>query len=376
MSTWTTAVLTNKGEVLLSKLTAGNTLRITRAVTGSGYVDPANLKSATAVSSPKQTLAMRTIRYPEPGKCALPLSLTNDGLSTGYTATQVGIFAQDPDEGEILYFIAQATSGSGTEIPAESTIKGFSAEWVFYFRYGQADGVTVTVDPSNSVSYEEFLEANQEIYAALALKADQTDLDTTNANLNTKLNKSGGTMTGQLLVEYGGQDNPTRIQVVNSYTERRAIVQSDSNGVSQLWNRNSIGNGDAQWINIKPETVNIDDAISIARRIGSQTNSYKIFGEHNLSLLASAIQTMLQNGGLSVIKQIKQGYISSGSNSYGTITIDPPVNKNKTMLNLLSAGGERVNINLDSDGNIHYTRDFKAGQTYYTDFRWQLVEFY
>lgn len=201
MSTWTTAVLTNKGEVLLSKLTAGNTLRITRAVSGSGYVDPANLKSATAVSSPKQTLTMRTIRYPEPGECSLPVSLTNNGLSTGYTATQVGVFAQDPDEGEILYFIAQAMSGSGTEIPAESTIKGFSAEWVFYFQYGQADGVTVTVDPSNSVSYEEFLAAIQDIYAALALKAAQTDLDTTNANLNNKLSKSGGIMTGMIQMQ-------------------------------------------------------------------------------------------------------------------------------------------------------------------------------
>ena len=153
MNIWQNAVITNKGLALLAKLVSGTTLTITKAMTGSGYVTPGTLQQQTAVTSPQQTMSFRTITYQETGQVCVPAYLTNDGLSTGYTATQVGFYAQDPDEGEILYFIAQAPSGSGTIIPSESEMPGYSAEWDFYFTYGQADDVSVTVDPSNTVSH-------------------------------------------------------------------------------------------------------------------------------------------------------------------------------------------------------------------------------
>ena len=84
--------------------------------------------------------------------------LTNDDLNSGYTAYQVGVYATDPDEGEILFFIAQAMTNKGTEIPSSTEMPGYSAEWSFYFSYGQADGVEVTVDPSNAVSVKMFEE--------------------------------------------------------------------------------------------------------------------------------------------------------------------------------------------------------------------------
>ena len=156
MNVWANAVITEKGLSLLSKLTQGNTLEIIEAVTGSGFVTPGLLQKQTAVTDPKQQLNFRPVSYPETGKCALPMALTNEGLTLGYESTQVGVFAKDPDEGEILFFIAQAVDrNSGTTVPSETEMPGYSAEWTFYFQYGQADGVTVTVDPSNSVSRDE-----------------------------------------------------------------------------------------------------------------------------------------------------------------------------------------------------------------------------
>lgn len=156
MNTWANTVLTGKGRALLAKLTQGNTLDITRAVSGAGYVTPGFLANQTEVTNPKQTLTFRTVSYPDTGKCALPVELRNEGLSTGYMATQVGIYATDPDEGEILFFISQAPeSNKGTEIPSETEMPGYSADWTFYVQYGQADGVNVTVDPANTISKEE-----------------------------------------------------------------------------------------------------------------------------------------------------------------------------------------------------------------------------
>ena len=155
MNVWENAVITSKGIALLAKLSQGNTLTITKGLTGAGYVTPGLLQQQTDVTSPKQELSFRSASYPEEGNCKLLCVLTNDELSTGYTATQVGIYAEDPDEGEILYFIAQAASGHGTVVPSAAEMAGYSAEWSFYFQYGQADGVNVTVDPSNTVSQQE-----------------------------------------------------------------------------------------------------------------------------------------------------------------------------------------------------------------------------
>lgn len=154
MNIWQNAVITNKGYQLLAKLIDGNTLNITKALTGSGYVTPGLLQSQTAVSSPKQNLSFHPISYPEKGKCVLPCFLDNQSLDTGYTAMQIGIYAQDPDVGEILFFIAQAESGTGTIVPSKNEMPGYTAEWSFTFAYGKASSVNITVDPSNTISQE------------------------------------------------------------------------------------------------------------------------------------------------------------------------------------------------------------------------------
>lgn len=156
MNQWANTVLTDKGAALLSKLTQGNTLNITKAITGSGYVTPGLLTKQTEVTSPQQELEFRPVSYPEEGQCAITVALKNEGLAVGYEATQVGIYAMDPDEGEVLFFITQATdAGSGAIVPGETEMPGYSAEWTFYLKYGQADGVNVTVDPTGTVSREE-----------------------------------------------------------------------------------------------------------------------------------------------------------------------------------------------------------------------------
>lgn len=196
MNIWANAVMTQKGLALQSKLIAGNTLDITKVEIGAGYVTPGLLMQQTAVSDPKKTLNMVSgITYPEQGKCAVKININNDDVTTGYTAMQVGIYAMDPDEGEILYFISQAESGTGTEVPSKTEMPGYSAEWTFYFQYGQADNVNVTVDPSNTVSQSEMESYVQQ-------------------QMGEYVKKTGDTMTGELyinndIVLAGLKDNVT-----------------------------------------------------------------------------------------------------------------------------------------------------------------------
>lgn len=197
MNIWSTAVITTQGLNLLAKLVAGETMTITKAQTGAGTVAVSSLASQTAITTPKQTLSFRAPSYPSEGQVAVPCYLGNDTLSTGYTAKQVGIFAEDPDDGEILFFIAQADSGTGTAIPSGTEMPGFTAEWTFYFALGQADSVDVTVDPANTVSQGE-----AQTMINTAVEAAKAELNTTINGITTEslgaLPTSGGTMTGDI----------------------------------------------------------------------------------------------------------------------------------------------------------------------------------
>lgn len=187
MNIWANTVITNKGLALLAKLTQGNTLDLVDAIVGAGYVTPGTLQKQVEVLNPKQTLKFRPVSYPEDGVCELTMVLTNDELDTGYEATQIGVFATDPDEGRILFFIAQSVqSDKGTTIPSREAMPGYSAEWAFKLKYGQADSVSVTVDPSNTVSraeMEDYINALHLELEALsnrinaALDSEDVDLD-------------------------------------------------------------------------------------------------------------------------------------------------------------------------------------------------------
>lgn len=168
MNVWNSAVITDKGLALQAKLMAGNSLTVTRVIAGSGYVTPGLLQSQTEVIDAKQELQCRPVTYPETGRCDLAVVLTNDEVTEGYKIRMIYIMADDPDEGEIIFFVAQSVSpDDGTKVPAANEGPGYSAEWVFSFQYGRADGVTVMVDPSNTVSREEMESYIDTAFAAM-----------------------------------------------------------------------------------------------------------------------------------------------------------------------------------------------------------------
>lgn len=146
------SAITNKGVALLAKLIQGKELDITCAKTGAGTVDATLLEEQTGVTTPKQTVTITGVTYLDDGMCALVLSITNKGVSSGYTIKQIGIYANDPDEGEVLFSIWQVDSGSGINIQAESVLPGYNAELHYNIKLDQADSVNVTLDPSNTVS--------------------------------------------------------------------------------------------------------------------------------------------------------------------------------------------------------------------------------
>lgn len=93
---------TNKGLALTAKTAAGACLRVTRVVGGSGHTT--DVPNAAQLPEIRQTLAVGEARCAG-NTAVLPVTLAAVGQKSTYTLTELGIYAEDPDEGEILYCI-------------------------------------------------------------------------------------------------------------------------------------------------------------------------------------------------------------------------------------------------------------------------------
>lgn len=249
MNIWQNAVITEAGLALEAKLVAGTSLTITKAVSGSGTVPVANLPQQTAVTSPQQTLTLRPATYQSGGTAAVPVYLVNDSLTTGYTATQVGLYAQDPDDGEILYFIAQANSGTGTVVPSNSEMPGYTAEWTFYLTYGQADTVSVTVSGANTVSQAQAQNMINTSLAAASFNASQitggtlpvarggtgqTSVDSAPTSGSSRMVISGGVYAALNSINAGTQITAGTLPVSRGGTGQTSVDSTPTSGSSKM----------------------------------------------------------------------------------------------------------------------------------------------
>lgn len=152
MGKWT-ATVTNKGYALQAKLLSTDKLTLTRVVSGSGSCAVTQLINQTAITDIEQELTVDSLSYDSYGNARLKVILSNLGLTTGYDVNQIGIYATDPDEGEILYAIAQVDKAENIPSISEQP-NGFYCSWDFSLTYSNAENVNVTIDPSNALSQD------------------------------------------------------------------------------------------------------------------------------------------------------------------------------------------------------------------------------
>ncbi len=150
---WTNAVITDAGHRLQAALLGtGKGLVFTRAVTGAGLTE-GELAAQTAVAEERQTLSLQPATPLEDAKTKVQALLSNAGLETGYIMHQLGFYAKAQDEEEeILYALVQNETGDA--IPADAESPGFTSDWSYVFAYGNADSVTVIVDPAGMITWD------------------------------------------------------------------------------------------------------------------------------------------------------------------------------------------------------------------------------
>lgn len=158
MATWDNVVYTTQGLNLMAKLQTGAALEITRAIGSDGHISADALPTLTEITA-KQTLVLSNAVYKGNGQALLPVTLYNRGLTEGYPLRQIGIYATDPDDGEVLMLVAQTETPD--TIPTELASPDFVTNFSFHIALGNAGRINVTyslTDMATKADYTAFVE--------------------------------------------------------------------------------------------------------------------------------------------------------------------------------------------------------------------------
>lgn len=154
MSDWNSAILTKKGLNLQAKVEAGETLlNVTKIQLGSGILD-ANEDSSNLIALKKSEKDIEiSDKIPQDGGlCTISGVISNQDINIGFYVKEMGLFATDPDEGEILYMYT--TDNKPDYLPAKSTNKVVNASYNIDVAISNSELITAKINQVGLVTVE------------------------------------------------------------------------------------------------------------------------------------------------------------------------------------------------------------------------------
>ena len=149
MAAFPKMTLTNAGQALQTKVLAGATLTFTRIALGDGQLNGQPIAPLTALISQKATVEVDSVRVVNTSTAQVAGFFSNKDISTGFWWRETGVFAQDPDVGEILYGYTNA-GDAGDYIP---TVADTRIEKYIYCSIAVASATTVDITIPSSDTY-------------------------------------------------------------------------------------------------------------------------------------------------------------------------------------------------------------------------------
>ena len=158
---FSTFTITNKGQALMAKLMLGTgKMRFTAIRTSSTAYAQQDLLGLTALSNIKQTATISDVVAVNNVSIRIRGAIDNSELTTGYNIQTIGVYATDPDEGEILYAVARAlTSGY---MPPNNGVTASGANFDFIPTVASASTV-LQIDPAGVATLTDVLLLQNEI---------------------------------------------------------------------------------------------------------------------------------------------------------------------------------------------------------------------
>lgn len=170
MAEFKRVVITRKGQALMAKLMSGSgTTHFTAIKVSDSSFNEDQLEGLTSIGNVKQTVSISKVGRTNNVAAEVEGAILNTNLTVGYYMRTLGLYAQDPDEGEILYAVAIA-SQAGYMPP----FNGKTTSGAFFritTTIGNADNLNVQVNPSAVATIGEINDLQKQIDAMK--KADE-----------------------------------------------------------------------------------------------------------------------------------------------------------------------------------------------------------
>lgn len=144
MANFNSMVLTEKGQILYAKGQAGATINFTKLAVGIGSIGNTDPTTLTDLVNHKFDIAIQGKTVNTLQKVALISgTLTNANMTESVYIQEIGLYAQDPDDGEILY--SYASAGQYGDYTSPATNGPYAWNYQVYAAIGNAANVTVTL---------------------------------------------------------------------------------------------------------------------------------------------------------------------------------------------------------------------------------------
>ena len=182
MSNWQGFKRTKLGQNLQAKIDAGLTkFKITKLGIGDGSYQ-GNVENMIALSNKKQDLNVSKIEVSE-NVIKIQTTITNTGVIEKYQMTEIGIFATDPEMGEILY--AVMTDPNPDTMPAYESATVVKKTWTFNLIVDNTGDVSAVIDSASLITVGDLANHNNDTNAHTALAATIDDTIVPKSDTNT-----------------------------------------------------------------------------------------------------------------------------------------------------------------------------------------------
>lgn len=223
MSEFSRIIITKKGQALMAKMIAGTgPVEFTEIRVSDTAYSIAQLENLTGISGVKQTTPVSKITRLANSAVQIEGAISNADLTTGYYIRTIGLYAKDPQDGEILYGVSTAsTAGYFPPFNGKSTS---AAYFKLVTDIGNADEVYLEVDPAGVATIGDVQELEAQIadlQAYIGYNDDSivgVEVDMANRTVTRiagAVNRSAGAMFDDIFA-FGGR---ARVNLTNDGVE-------------------------------------------------------------------------------------------------------------------------------------------------------------
>lgn len=213
-------IVTNKGNALISKIMGGTaTAKFTRFALSSTVYTDAQIPALTSISGVKQTASVSRTVKESAATVKLEGAVTNEAVSTAYNLNTIAVYANDPDEGEILYAVAGADVAG--YVPAYNGVTVSGVYISVTTVVSNADQVDVTIDPAAYATIGD-VENLQEQISELQAFVGYTDSDIYGVEVDLE-NKKFTRLAGAVGLEPGSD-----FDSIKPFGGRRRCIITDA----------------------------------------------------------------------------------------------------------------------------------------------------